>query len=89
MSSSIHVPFRTRVLAHVWAWLWRVRFYRSWHKPSFFEDTWYSHQGLDLNLYIEDGTLTVTAYRVWRYPEDGTEWTDTDKYTTIIQRSKK
>jgi len=48
-------------------------------------DDWEEYGDYDLNLYCEEGILTVTAYRV-RVDENGERCTVTDDYTTVYHR---
>lgn len=73
-----------RGTAWAWALLW-LEGNKDWtpEDKSMCADEWNTVDGMDLNLYVDGGQLTVTAYMVIR-DEDGNESTDTDNYVTLM-----
>lgn len=63
-----------------------VREHPTWASFGFWEDDWNSWDGYDLNLYIEDGVMTITAYETER-DEFGFLKTKTDSGQAIVRAS--
>lgn len=77
-------PRRVQALGKLWATKF-IATHPNWKTDNTHEDTWYSFNGYDINLYCEDGYLSVCAYP--EYIEDGgTITTDISTYTYIVKK---
>jgi len=83
MENNITVNVRT--FASDWADKWRKdnRDWTPWNK-QFCEDEWEAHGGFDLNLYVDDGVLTVTAYNILT-DNEGVQTTDYSNYVVVVK----
>lgn len=55
------VPKKVKVFARAWAGAFVAR-HPKWQTSDIYRDEWTSKGDYDLNLYVEDGRLSVCAY---------------------------
>jgi hypothetical protein len=65
------VPKKVRVFARAWAGAFVAR-HPKWQTSDIYRDDWTSKGDYDLNLYVEDGRLSVCAYPLTFDPKLGT-----------------
>jgi hypothetical protein len=80
-----NIPQRTKAFARLWAMKFIAQ-NPNWKQGEAYEDAWHSFGGYDINLYCEDGYLSVCAYGL--YKEDGDELltTDHDDFVHLVQK---
>ena len=83
---NIKVPIKTKLFAQAWALSFTRRNPR-WNETHEEHDEWNAHGGFDLNLYILENKLVVTAYPLINH-ESGHLIADTSKYKTIVTKVK-
>lgn len=57
----------------------------TWKDGEAWEDAWYSFGGYDINLWCEDGYLSVCAYPEYE-DEDGFTSTDHSNFAHIVRK---
>jgi hypothetical protein len=65
------VPTGVKVFARAWAGAFVAR-HPKWRTSDIYRDEWTSKGDYDLNLYVEDGRLSVCAYPLTIDPRLGT-----------------
>jgi hypothetical protein len=85
MKSSLEViPRRVKAFGRLWA----VKFIATnpnWRKGKTHEDEWHSFDGYDINLWCEDGYLSVCAYAEYE-DEDGFTNTDYSGFAYLVRK---
>jgi hypothetical protein len=76
------IPKSVEMFGKSWALLFSMT-HPKWHEEQ--HDAWHSHGGYDLNLWVEDGQLTMSVYPLI---DDGTGFmtTDTSAWKTIVKK---
>lgn len=68
--------------------LWSIKFTLAnpnWRNGDTYEDEWHSYDDYDLNLYCEDGYLSVCAYSTYE-DEGGYTVTDHSQYVYLVRK---
>ena len=77
---------RTKAFGRLWAMKF-VAQHPAWRDGDAYEDTWHSFGGYDLNLYCEDGYLSVCAYPLYK-EEDGTLSADHSNFVYLVRKGE-
>jgi hypothetical protein len=89
--TTVHTTTEGRVIIgddlHKFARKWAKRWLRK-HQSTDFEDDWDTHGCFDINLYVEDETMTITAY-VLIYNDNQDVVADTSDYINLLQLNLK
>ena len=56
-----NIPASVKTKAHAWLKAWELS-HPMWAKRNLHADIWYGLEGYDLNLYCEDGHLSLCVY---------------------------
>jgi hypothetical protein len=78
------IPIRTKALAKLWVMKF-IATHPNWETDESYIDEWYAHGNYDLNLYCEDGHLSVCAYPMYM-GDDGFMVTDHDEYEYLVKK---
>ena len=78
------IPLQTKAFARLWAMKF-VAQNPNWRNGEAYEDVWHSIGDYDLNLYCEDGYLSVCAYSMYK-DSDGFMVTDHDNYVYLVKK---
>jgi hypothetical protein len=78
----LDIPQRVERFGKSWAQYF-AQAQPNWHEQH--HDAWHSYEGYDLNLWVEDGQLTMSVYPLI---DDGTGFmtTDTSTWKTIVKK---
>jgi hypothetical protein len=80
------IPRRTKAYGRLWA----IKFTAqnpNWRDGESYEDAWHSFGDFDLNIYCEDGYLSVCAYPMYK-DEDGDTCTDFAEFEYLVRKGK-
>ena len=87
MNSSLeNLPRRVKAFGRLWAIKFMVA-NPNWQDGEVYEDAWYGFADYDLNLWCEDGSLSVCAYATYK-DEDGSVQTDTDEFVYLVRKGE-
>jgi|APGre2960657404_1045060.scaffolds.fasta_scaffold104555_2 hypothetical protein len=78
------IPRRTKAFARLWATKFIVE-HPTWHNGETGEDTWYCFGDYDINLYCDDGYLSVCAYPLYK-DENGSITTDNSNFVYLVRK---
>lgn len=81
------IPKKVRAFGRLWA----IKFITqnpNWRNGEAYEDEWHAFGDYDLNLWCEDGYLSVCAYPMHE-GEDGFMETDHSNFAYIVRKEKK
>lgn len=76
------MPRRVKAFGKLWAMKF-IATHPNWKKGEAYTDEWYDFMGYDLNLWCEDGYLSVCAYATFEV--GGLTLTDTSDFTYIVR----
>jgi hypothetical protein len=81
---TLDIPKSVTMYSECWATVFMMAHPR-WRDEDQEYDVWGSCKGFDLNLYVYEGALVITAYPLM---DDGTGFmtTDTSAYKTIVRK---
>ena len=80
------IPTRTKAFARLWAMKFIAQ-NPTWRDGETYEDTWHAFGDYDLNLYCEDGYLSVSAYPMHK-GEDGFMETDHSRFVHLVVKGE-
>lgn len=78
------IPTRVKAFGRLWAMKFMAQ-NPNWQEGEAYEDAWHAFGGYDLNLYCEDGYLSVCAYPLYK-EEDGTLSADHSNFVYLTQK---
>ena len=78
------IPRRVKAFARLWSIKYTIA-NPKWRDGDAWEDSWYSFEGYDINLWCEDGYLSVCAYPETQH-EDGFTMTDHSQYVYLVRK---
>lgn len=83
---TLEVPKEVEKFAESWATSFTTT-NPQWHETHEEHDTWDSHGGFDINLYIREGVLFVTVYPLI---DNGSGFmtTDTSTFQRVVTKAK-
>ncbi len=76
----VSVPTKVKVFGKMWA-LKYILTHPNWKNE--YEDTWTSFSNYDINLYVEEGYLSVCAYPFTRVLPSGCAEVDYSNWATL------
>ena len=79
------IPTRVKAFGRLWAMKF-VAQNPDWREGEAFEDAWHAFGGYDLNLYCEDGYLSVCAYAMFKNGYDEFLSTDHDDFVYLVRK---
>lgn len=85
MEATFEVPRNVRAFGRLWASKF-ILAHPNWKNGEVYEDAFRQFGDYDLNLWCEDGQLSVCAYPI-RTTEDGTQ-ADYSKFTYIVRKTQ-
>jgi hypothetical protein len=80
-----NISRRTKAFARLWSMKF-IALHPNWEDGDAHTDEWYSFGGYDINLYCEDGYLSVCAYGLYKNEEDEFLTTDHDDFVHLVQK---
>lgn len=87
MESSLDkIPRRVRAFGRLWATKFIAK-HPNWRNGGAYEDAWHAYGDYDLNLYCEDGYLSVCAYSMYE-DSDGFMNTNYSRFVYIVRKQK-
>lgn len=86
MEVTLNIPRRVKAFGRLWASKFMLA-NPDWKTGKVYEDDWCSFGDFDLNLWCEDGYLSVCAY-LMHEDADGFMTTDYNKHTCVVRKPK-
>lgn len=80
------IPRKVRAFGRLWAIKYIAK-NPNWRSGEAYEDEWHAFGGYDLNLWCEDGYLSVCAYPTYE-DKEGFINTDHSNFAYIVQKGK-
>ena len=81
-----NLPRRVKAFGRLWAIKFTIA-HPNWKDGEVHEDSWHDFGGYDINLYCEDGYLSVCAYAT-RKNDDGSVQTNTDEFVYLVRKGE-